>query len=42
MRSVYKILIGKPEGKKHLEDADARCEDNIKTDLNGRMWTAHI
>jgi hypothetical protein len=33
MRNVYKILVGKPEGKKPLERPRHRWEDNIKMDL---------
>jgi len=33
MRSVYKILVGKPEGKRPLGRPRRRWEDNIKIDL---------
>jgi len=32
-RSVYRVLVGKPEGKRPLGRARHRWEDNIKTDL---------
>jgi hypothetical protein len=32
-RSVYKVLVGKPEGKRPLGRPRRRWEDNIKMDL---------
>jgi hypothetical protein len=32
-RSVYRVLVGKPEGKRPLAKPRRRCEDNIKMDL---------
>jgi hypothetical protein len=32
-RNVYKILMGKPEGKRPLERPRRRWEDGIRTDL---------
>jgi hypothetical protein len=32
-RNVYRILVGKPEGKKPLGRPRRRWVDNIKTDL---------
>ena len=32
-RGVYRVLVGKPEGKRPLGRPRRRCEDNIKTDL---------
>jgi hypothetical protein len=32
-RDVYKILMGKPEGKRPLGRPGHICEDNIKMDL---------
>jgi hypothetical protein len=32
-RSVYRALMGKPEGKRPLVRPRRRCEDNIKIDL---------
>jgi len=41
-RGVYRILVGKPEGKRSLVRLRNRCEDNIKMDLQEvgcRIWT---
>jgi hypothetical protein len=32
-RGVYRVLVGKPEGKRPLERPRCRWEDNIKMDL---------
>jgi hypothetical protein len=32
-RGVYRVLVGKPEGKRPLGRARRRWEDNIKMDL---------
>jgi hypothetical protein len=32
-RGVYRVLVGRPEGKRPLERPRRRWEDNIKTDL---------
>jgi hypothetical protein len=32
-RSVYRVLVGKPEGKRPLGGSRRRWEENIKTDL---------
>jgi hypothetical protein len=32
-RGVYRILVGKPEGKRPLARSRRRWEDNIKMDL---------
>jgi hypothetical protein len=32
-RGVYRILVGRPEGKRPLGKPRRRWEDNIKTDL---------
>jgi hypothetical protein len=32
-RNVYKLLVGKPEGKRSLGRPRRRCMDNIKIDL---------
>jgi len=34
-RSVYRVLVGKPEGKRQLGQPSRRWEDNIKIDLQG-------
>jgi hypothetical protein len=36
LRNVYKILIGKPEGKRPLGRPRHRWEDNIRLDLRER------
>jgi hypothetical protein len=33
MRNAYKILVGKPEGKKPLGRPRRRWEDNIRMDI---------
>jgi hypothetical protein len=33
-RGVYRVLVGKPEGKRKLWRPRRRWEDNIKADLN--------
>jgi hypothetical protein len=42
-RGVYRVLVGKPEGKRPLGRPTRRWEDNIKLDLmetgiNGANW----
>jgi hypothetical protein len=32
-RGVYRVLVGKPEGKRPLGRSSRRWEDNIKMDL---------
>jgi len=32
-RGVYRVLVGKPEGKRTLERPSRNCEDNIKIDF---------
>ena len=36
-RNVYKILLGKPGGKKPIGRPRHKCEDNIKMDLRGSV-----
>jgi hypothetical protein len=36
-RGVYKVLVGRPEGKRPLERPRRRREDNIKLDLR-EIW----
>jgi hypothetical protein len=43
-RGVYRVLVGKPEGKRPFGRPRRRWEDNIKTDLQevaceGMDWT---
>jgi hypothetical protein len=33
MRNLYKILVGKPEGKRPFDRSRCGCEDNIKMGL---------
>jgi hypothetical protein len=42
-RGVYRVLVGRPEGKRPLERPRRRWEDNIKIDLreigiSGENW----
>jgi hypothetical protein len=37
-RNVYKILVGKPEGKRTLRRPRRRWEDGIKMDLREIGW----
>jgi hypothetical protein len=37
-RNAYRILVGKPEGKRPLERPRRRCVDNIKMDLREIGW----
>jgi hypothetical protein len=37
-RNVYRILVGKPEGKRPLDIPRSRCVDNIKMDLRRIGW----
>jgi len=32
-RDLYRVLVGKPEGKRPIGRPRRRCEDNIKMDL---------
>jgi len=42
-RGIYRVLVGKPEGKRPLGRHRRRWEDNIKMDLQkvgcGGVWT---
>jgi hypothetical protein len=38
MRNAYKILVGKPQGKKSLEISRRRLEENIRMDLRETGW----
>jgi hypothetical protein len=38
MRNAYKILVGKPEGKRPFGRSRRRCEDNTRLDLRGIGW----
>jgi hypothetical protein len=37
-RNVYRILVGKPEGKRPLGISRCRWVDDIKMDLRGIGW----
>ena len=37
-RGAYRVLVGKPEGRRPLERARYRWEDNIKMDLREVGW----
>jgi hypothetical protein len=37
-RKVYKVLVGKPEGKRRLGRRRLRCEDGIRMDLKYVGW----
>jgi hypothetical protein len=37
-RGVYRILVGKPEGRRPLRRPRCRWEDNIKMDLQEARW----
>jgi hypothetical protein len=37
-RNKYRLLVGKPEGKRPLESARRRWEDGIKMDLRETGW----
>jgi len=37
-RGAYRVLVGKPEGKKPLGRSRRRWEDNIKKDLQEVRW----
>jgi hypothetical protein len=38
MRKSYKILFGKPEGKRQIGRLRRRWEDNIRMDLKEIVW----
>jgi hypothetical protein len=37
-RKVYKVLVGKPEGKRPLERPRRRREDGVRIDLREIGW----
>jgi hypothetical protein len=37
-RNAYRLLVGKPEGKRPLGRPRRRCVDNIRTDLEETGW----
>jgi hypothetical protein len=40
VRDAYRILVGKPEGKRPLLTSRRRCEDDIKMELKEEGWDA--
>jgi hypothetical protein len=38
MRNAYKILVGKPEGKRLLGRTRHKCEVNVRIDLGEIVW----
>jgi hypothetical protein len=41
-RNAYRILVGKPEGKRPLGRPRRRWVDNIKMDQDGMVWIGSI
>jgi hypothetical protein len=41
-RKVYKVLVGKPEGKRLLGRAGSRWEDGIRMDLREIGWGCRL
>jgi hypothetical protein len=39
---VYKVLVGKPEGKRPLERPRSRCVDGIGMDLREFGWGSEV
>jgi hypothetical protein len=39
-RGAYRVLVGRPEGRRQLERPWRRWEDNIKMDLQEVGWGA--
>jgi hypothetical protein len=37
-RGAYRVLVGRPEGRRHLEDLEDRLKYNIKMDLQEVGW----
>jgi len=37
-RGIYRVLVGKPEGKRPLRRPSRRREDNIKMDIQVVGW----
>jgi hypothetical protein len=38
-KGSYRVLVGRPEGRRPLLRPRRRWEDNIKVDLHGEAWT---
>jgi hypothetical protein len=41
-RDAYRVLVGKPEGRRHLERPVRRWEDNIKLDFREVGWRVWV
>jgi hypothetical protein len=41
-RNTYRLLVGKPEGKRPLRRPRHRWVDNIRMDLGEVMWTGSV
>jgi hypothetical protein len=41
-RKLYKVLVGKPEGKRQLRRTRGRWEDGIRTDVREISWEVWI
>jgi hypothetical protein len=41
-RNVYRLLVGKPEGKRPLGGPTSRWADNIKMDLGEKGWRGGV
>ena len=37
-RGAYRVLVGRPQGKRPLGNSRRRWEDNVKTDLKVISW----
>jgi hypothetical protein len=40
-RGLYRVFVGKPEGKRPLRRPQRRCEDNIKMNLQEVGYGGH-
>ena len=38
MRGVYRVLVGRPEGKRTLGRSKSRWEDNISMNFKEKAW----
>jgi len=41
-RNACRVLVGKPEGSRPLQDLRHRCEGNSKMNGRGRAWTGLV
>jgi hypothetical protein len=42
MRGAYKVLVGKPEGKRPLVRPRRKCKNNTKMDLQEGLWEGTV